>query len=409
MLEWTPYPPAVPMGELHLDCITSPDDLRAQAGVWDDLWERSHVSLPTARAEAVALWLEHFAPRSRFAGLMVTEGGRAVAAMPLVGRRVKRVFPAADLTWNSWSTNGELLVDPSAASDDAMDRLVGALGDLPWPLLWFELAPIRTRRWQALAAATMRNGLASETRARYWIGTVSVRGDLHEYLASRSRGLRKSTRAKLRRLGRLGCVRLRRLDRLAPEDVGPWLDRAWEIEDRGWKGTSGSSVLRTPGQSGFYRRQAEWLARCGLLRLSFLELDRRPIAFVVGCQGKDVHHCQKIGFDPDLARYSPGQLLWSLLIESLEEDRSCRVLDFQGPLTQSLRSWATHGYVIGRLVVPTRPAGRLLLTGYRLAGRLARSPHPCRTERFNEPHPSPIVEGSPSECPAHEVLPDAGI
>ena len=38
------------------------------------------------------------------------------------------------------------------------------------------------------------------------------------------------------------------------------LRRGFEIEDRGWKATEGTSVLRTPRVFDFFYRQAEQLA-----------------------------------------------------------------------------------------------------------------------------------------------------
>jgi len=47
---------------LTLGEITSVDELRDNADAWDDLWLRSDVETPTARAELLEQWLEYFAP-----------------------------------------------------------------------------------------------------------------------------------------------------------------------------------------------------------------------------------------------------------------------------------------------------------------------------------------------------------
>jgi hypothetical protein len=52
------------MGQYRLQLISSTSQLRDRAGAWDDLWMRSDVALPTARAELIAQWLDRFAPKA---------------------------------------------------------------------------------------------------------------------------------------------------------------------------------------------------------------------------------------------------------------------------------------------------------------------------------------------------------
>ncbi len=50
------------MNSYHPIHLTSVAALRTNAAAWDDLWQRSDVSLPLLRAELLAQWVEHFAP-----------------------------------------------------------------------------------------------------------------------------------------------------------------------------------------------------------------------------------------------------------------------------------------------------------------------------------------------------------
>ncbi len=64
---------------IHLNSI---DDLRSAAPAWDDLWWRSDVALPTARAELLAQWLERFAPHRDFHAFAVEEDGHGRLRCP---------------------------------------------------------------------------------------------------------------------------------------------------------------------------------------------------------------------------------------------------------------------------------------------------------------------------------------
>ena len=108
------------MGRLELRVLSSVDELRANAGPWDDLWLRSDVKIPVARAEALALWLDHFAPGSRFVGLTVFDDDRMVAALPLYANS-RLPLSRLRLPGNFWSAAGDLLLDSSIDSATALD------------------------------------------------------------------------------------------------------------------------------------------------------------------------------------------------------------------------------------------------------------------------------------------------
>ena len=89
--------------------LNSATEIRSVAAEWDDLWRRSEVTVPTARAELIAHWIEHSAPAAVRA-LAVERDGRFVAALPLIGGRLKRYIPIGRLPYNNWSWAGDLLL-----------------------------------------------------------------------------------------------------------------------------------------------------------------------------------------------------------------------------------------------------------------------------------------------------------
>jgi CelD/BcsL family acetyltransferase involved in cellulose biosynthesis len=354
--------------------IASIDQLRAAAASWDDLWRRSDATLPTLRAELVAQWLEHFAPQNDFRALVVENQGQAVAALPLFGRKLAGLVPAVGMPSNEWSSCGDLLLDPTADADAAVDLLVAALRRLPWPLAWFDEAPLETRRWQSLQQAFARAAVATDRRVHYRVGYVEIGPDWEAYRQTWSGKHRQKMAWATRQTQQIGDLEFVLRSRLAPESVGQWLRRGLEIEDRSWKGQAGSSVLRTPGMFRFFLRQAEQLARWDALELGFLRCGEHEVAFVYGMNAKGVFHSCKIGYDPQYARLSPGQLLRYCLLEQLHAGTQCRQLDFQGPMTDAHRVWKPATYAVGRLSAAPGPLlGRLLLRTYQRV-------RPCRND-----------------------------
>jgi len=265
---------------------------------------------------------------------------------------------------NAWSSAGDLLVaDPSAGS--VLDALVDALEDLPFRVLVCDEMPAESPHWQALDRALIRRRKKTVIRPRFPVGRVEIHGDWEEYQARWSRKHRQKMAWSLRRLARQGEVRLELLSRLPPEDVGRRLHGGWEIEDRSWKGVSGTSVLRTPGMEEFYRRQAELLAQRGQLELAFLRCGDRVLAFCYGQTAKGVFHSAKIAYDPAFAAFSPGQVLRYLLLERFFHEPGRAALDFLGPMTGAHAAWRPALTTVARwAAAPLDGWGKWALRGY---------------------------------------------
>jgi CelD/BcsL family acetyltransferase involved in cellulose biosynthesis len=352
--------------------IETPEQLRAVAATWDDLWARSEVTTPTARAEPLAQWLEHFAPKTWFRALVVADGEKWLAAMPVVRTTVRRVLSAASLCGSTWIPRGALLLDAQADVEAVMDALVAAARDLPWQLLWLQPVALESAAWQAFRRAVARAGMACDADVEHETAVLEISHDWEACKASWAKKHRQKMRHSVRLADEAG-VRFQVHSRLSPEEVGPWMQRALEIEDRSWKGDAGTSVQRR-GEMEFLASQARQFAQEGRLELAFLDVRERPIAFAYGFRGKGVLHVCKIGYDPEYASMTPGQVLFYYLIEHLHADPDCRALDFFGKLTEALSRWRPTAVPIGRIAVaPRRLFGRLALYWYKRRKRRAKS------------------------------------
>jgi len=344
---------------IHIESVGA---LRDAAPQWDDLWWRSDVARPTVRAELLAQWVEQFAPGARLHALAVEEEGRLVAALPLVPSLKFRWLKMAGMPSNEWSPAGDLLLDAAADAESALDLLVAAMRQLPWRLLWLNHVPLAAPRWQALAEAAGRARVSTDWHEHRQEGRIEIRHDLQAFDA----GLSKKHRTKMarctRRIAERGEVRLEVMPRFEPGEVEPWLRRALEIEDRGWKGESGTSVLRSPGMFAFYLRQAQTLAAWGQLELAFLYCGEVPVSFIYGYAAKGVAHWQKIGYDPQFAACTPGQVLQWHLLRRFQEQPEREAVDTMGPVDRALAQWRPVLCPVGRLAIgPGRLLGRWLV------------------------------------------------
>ena len=379
--------------------LRSLEELRAIAPAWNDLWRRSATTFPTLRAEHIAQWVEHFAPRAKFMAVAVEEDGRLTAALPLLRRKIAHVFRGGAFPCNEWSSSGDLLWAADVESgyhahacrghDGDMDKtshahasvehgtghgtaecpildlLLSALAKLPISLLWLDEILPESQRWKAFLEECGRQRAKMVLRPRWQAGRVEIGGDWRAYQSSWSRKHRQNMVRCIRQLSHFGKLELRLLSELAPGEAARWMRRGLEIEDLGWKGEAGTSVLKTPGMEAFFLQQAELLAREKQLELAFLESAGRPIAFAYGQSAKGVFHSVKIGYDSSYADYSPGQLLRYFLLERFFNENGRKALDFLGPLTDSHAAWQPRLYTVERLAASLGHAvGKMAVAAY---------------------------------------------
>ncbi len=342
-------------------------ELRAAAPAWDDLWQRSDCTSPLAQAGPIADWLAHFAPASRFQALVVVDESRWLAALPLVERRLAGVLRAGVLPCNAWPSGATLLWDAAVTDDPFVGEVVATgMARLPWPLVFLEAAMPARASWQALCRAMTAADTPCDLRTRWHVGRLAIGHDWPVAFGRLSGKHRQRISASLRKFKIRGEIRFALHAHLAPDKVESLLHRAWETEDRGWKGRAGTSVLRTPGAAGFILSQARCLAAEGRLRLAFLDCGQRNVAFCYGVLGKGVFHSFKIGYDPDFAPLSPGHLLQYHLLQALYCDPLVTAVDYIGEMTKYHASWRPETYPFARLAFARRGSalGHTALWGF---------------------------------------------
>jgi CelD/BcsL family acetyltransferase involved in cellulose biosynthesis len=358
---------------MQLARIESISQLREQASRWDDLWWRSGSSLPTARAEMLAQWVEHFAPGERFLALVVDDGGRWVGALPLVGGKLGGALPVGKSPSNCWAESGGLHVDAKSDLGRIAQTLAAGISQAPWPVLSLSGADRADTSWLALFAALDQRGLPIAARPEFHLGLIDLVGDWDACQAAWSSNHRTAVKKSLRKLAERGEVRLRQYRDLEPERLAELLRCCFEIEDKSWKGAEGTSIQSTPGMFEFFHRQAQGLAGWGQLEVLTLEVAGQPIAFEYCYVAKGVTYSHKIGYDPAFRQFGPGRLLRYLQLEQYYAEGDRRLFDTMGILCESKAKWCTRSRLIERYLVGTGGlTGSAALWAYRRLWPVAR-------------------------------------
>jgi CelD/BcsL family acetyltransferase involved in cellulose biosynthesis len=177
---------------------------------------------------------------------------------------------------------------------------------------------------------------------------VNTEGDWSVYEASVDAKLRSEVRRRRRRLEEQGELSLEIAD--GSEELNGLLDEGFRVERSGWKGEYGTAIDADPRTRRFYKDIARWAREQGWLRLAFLRLDGRAIAFDLCLETDESHFLLKTGYDQDFHRFGPGVLLRTMMLERAFLGR-VNTYEFLGTVLGANNRWKldwtqeSHGYM----------------------------------------------------------------
>lgn len=302
---------------------------------WDELVDRAGET-PFVRPGWAAAWWHAFGS-GRPQVLSIRRQGELVAILPLRERRGQ----VATLT--NWHTPdfSFLTVD-----DDAASELAGALFDSgPRCVTLAFLNP-------AKAGVSASRDSAEDGRYRILFDTlerppyVAIEGTWEAYVSGLKSKLLQDLRRRRRLLEKEGKVWLHVAD--GSEGLEGLLEEGFRIEASGWKGEQRTAIASRPETRSFYGEIARWAADRGWLRLAFLRLDERPVAFQFAIEDQGIYYFLKGGYDVGYQRFAPGRLLVRDMIEWSFSKRLDR-FDFGGAAEPFKLEWTNDFRELVRL------------------------------------------------------------
>jgi CelD/BcsL family acetyltransferase involved in cellulose biosynthesis len=320
---------------------------------WDALADRCGAA-PFLRPGWFEPWLRAFAPGGRPLLLAAREGGVLRGVLALVRTRAA-VSGAAN--WHS-PVYGALADGP-----DTLGVLAQGLLSEPaarTDLTMLEAGDPLVAELRTLSAAGGRGLIERTVQCEPY---VDVAGSFDAYAASLARKQRKEIGRLRRRLEAEGEVSVQfedgteRLDELLAEGLA--------IEGSGWKSELGTAILSSAETRRFYTDVARWAAARGWLRLAFLRLDGRPLAFDLCIEAEGAAYVLKGGFDQEYRRFGPGVLLtYESLARAFESDLA--TYEFLGGTAAYKLAWTDRTRDRARLQVFSRsPLGVAQLVAWR--------------------------------------------
>ena len=334
------------------------DTLDRLAGEWSELADR---------VEAVPFlhpgW--HRAWRTAFGdgGLRVLaarRGGRLVGVLPMEVRRGGWSAPT-----NAHTPEFDIL----ALDDEAASALAAALFEARPRHVSIRPVDADGRALRALTEAAAAYGYRTIAQPSGRAPSLCLAQDLRAHERSLSRNLRHDVQRRLRRLCETGSVSIEVSNGRAR--LADLLREGFDVESKSWKGRRGTAIAARDDTTRFYRDLGLWAADAGWLRLAFLRLDGRAIAFQFDLELGLHYYSLKIGYDPAFELFSPGKLLVYTMV-ARAVTRGFRTYELLGTEEPWKERWTNlpRAQVSFRAFSPS-PTGRLAASTFVHGKRIA--------------------------------------
>lgn len=359
-----------------IEIIRTREQFADLAPVWDALVARANVSHPFVTHTWMQTWWECFGNDGELMIALVRDmSGEAIAIAPLQ-RTTERIYGARHrslrLLANEHSPRCDFIVagDPAIAYAAIGDFL--AVESRSWDVLRLCDVPAGSRTLVELTTRAADFGCLAGVRRGPNSPVLDTTTKWNQYLETLPSKRRWFLRNRLKRLSNLGRVSLETITKA--DDLVHVLDDGFRLEAAAWKGNAGTAIICDANVRRFYTTLAHRAADRGWLRLYFLKLDDRRIAFAYCLEYNNRVFLLKPGFDPEFASFSPGNVLFFLALEQLHGS-DCVAYDFCGYDDQWKRQWAEETIAHNSIFMyAKRPLTRLdHYTEFALRPRLRRA------------------------------------
>lgn len=341
--------------------ILTAEDLSAYAPAWNSLWERSDVAFPTSRAECILLWKDRFAPNTGFHVVIVESDGRCVAGMPVYRSNKLGPLRTGMPAGNDWSYCGDLLLDRSADTESVLERFFHGLEILPFDVYWIDPVRFERPQWVLFREFMEKTGRKSQWLPRYRTAVLQLDADREALFSTWNKREVGNIDRRIKKWFHSDSCSMQILS-----DAGEILARlpdCFALEDLGWKGKDGGSILQQ-GMDGYFLEQARLLSQNDLLRLCLLNFEKETVAFRYCFRAKRTLFSWKTSYAPAHRSKSPGQVLLRMIIDRLLHDAEIDRLDFCGISAPNQMIWNPELQTVGQIVFPNTFRGKMFFSLY---------------------------------------------
>jgi CelD/BcsL family acetyltransferase involved in cellulose biosynthesis len=286
-------------------------------------------------------WLDAFAPREALRILVARRGTDVRGILPLYAACASgHPFAARELRFpaNGHSPSADLVCAPGDAASvcAAFAQWLRRAG-LDWDVSVFPEVAAGGSLSRLLRAYPESACVAQVQRSAPFI---PLDGTWEAYTARLSKRFLKVLRNNVNRVEKSHSAEIERLESAAA--VGAAFPDMLAISERSWQGHAGSGIASSEANRAFYAAIARDCAARRQLRLWFLKLDGRRVAFELHIVHAGVEFGLKTGFDLEFAEIGIGTYLDQQIVRRLFAQGDLHEYDLLGNADFYKLRWTGH-------------------------------------------------------------------
>ena len=283
-----------------------PTNFNSLEGEWLALLPQSSFQAVFATPQWQRIWWQSFGQGKELLLLGVREGDQLVAVAPMMQQEGTISFIGGKDVCDYLD-----FIVVAGEEERALSAVWRHLASRPWETLALHSLPHQSQTPRILRELAREEGFYVEVEQEEVCPQLALPSSWEEYLASLSKKDRHELQRKMRRLHREAQVQFYAVpnDRLGDEDVEDFLRLHRESrEDK--------AVFMTDDMARFFRLMAAKLAKMGVLRLYFLDVDGKRVSSVLCFNDNGELQLYNSGFDLAYSSLSVGLLIKAFCIQA---------------------------------------------------------------------------------------------
>jgi CelD/BcsL family acetyltransferase involved in cellulose biosynthesis len=340
---------------IEVDVLTGPDEMEAYREQWERLYAQSNASAYSCY-DWLRLVFDHDEADEDLRICALRDRLGLFAIVPLLIRRHGRFSAELRFVGGGWSPCNTAILSPRCSGFPVLAPVFDHLRrrSRDWHYARLNRLPLGSPLVIPANSAINNGGAGRTVYKEYGASVVIVLPESWEAYAGELSPHRVKTvnrhTAVMRRRGELRLVRLG-LDpgvREAPLDA--LIQDALAVARASWQASAkeGRAICDADTEDLFVQASHR-MARRGMLDLSVLYLDERPVSFIWGLARHPESSILKLGFDSAVEKLSPGQVhLAELIKDSI--GRGLREIDFGHECSEYKVRWSRHRRVLHQMI-----------------------------------------------------------
>ena len=298
------------------------NELENYKDAWQELLLKSKIDNIFLTHDWISLCIRHFFMPQDLLILTVFSGDTLVGIAPLMIKKYKYFgLPVKSVCFIGTTISDRMDFILHGNKEEIIELIMGYLMKIKNKWDFVDLEELSSQTGTVKAVETYLAGnhiinMLGPSKKSFYITMDNAEGDIsREFLKKFHRKLRKVNN---RYPGLNLSFKRYAGDEVLEDNV---FSEVSALENRSWKGDERSGIFSKFSSTGFHREVFSKFSENGLIDLSVLNLDARPIAYIYNYLYGKRAYCYNIAYDKKYANLSPGTLLilWTLHDSSLRD------------------------------------------------------------------------------------------